>query len=113
MTRTARGAPPRNTKKPLNPKQNVAEYDHDPSDDLDGSPPRRRDLAYRPLLAFLVVARATSGVADARADRGCAGRREGVGRKPLSASDPLLLGLALHPGAAGGLKVHSLPLGVP
>src|SRR3981189_3213891 len=34
-------------------------------------------------------------------------------RKPLSASAPLLLGLALHPGAAGVLEVHSLPLGVP
>ena len=34
-------------------------------------------------------------------------------RKPLSASAPLLLGLALHPGAAGVLEVHSLPLTVP
>ena len=35
-------------------------------------------------------------------------------RKPLSASAPLLLlGLALHPGAAGVLEVHSMLLGVP
>ena len=83
------------------------------SDDLDGSPHRRPDLAHRPLLAFLVVARATSGVADARADRGCAGRREGVGSQAAPRQRPPFLGLALHPGAAGVLQVHSMPLGVP
>jgi hypothetical protein len=58
------------------------------SDDLDGSPHRRPDLAHRPLLAFLVVARATSGVADARADRGCAGSREGVGSQAAQRQRP-------------------------
>jgi hypothetical protein len=39
------------------------------SDDLDGSPHRRPDLAHRPLLAFLVVARATAHVDCHLADR--------------------------------------------
>jgi len=42
---------------------------HDRSDDLDGSPHRRPDLAHRPLLAFLVVARATAHVDCHLADR--------------------------------------------
>ena len=41
----------------------------DRSDDLDGSPHRRPDLAHRPLLAFLVVARATAYVDCHLADR--------------------------------------------
>ena len=58
------------------------------SDDLDGSPHRRPDLAHRPLLAFLVVPRATSGWQMPELTAAARAGARASARKPLSASAP-------------------------